>query len=104
MKATTWCASCPVAVHEAALGARVDVPSLEGPVKLRIPPGTQSGHRLRVSGGGLVTATGGRGDLLFEVTLVLPRRLDERSIELMREFAEINTDDVRSGRFGKLDA
>jgi molecular chaperone DnaJ len=94
----------PVAVHEAALGARVDVPSIEGPVKLRIPPGTQSGDRLRVSGGGLVTATGGRGDLLFEVTLVLPRRLDERSIELMREFAEINTDDVRSGRFGKLDA
>ena len=78
----------PVAVHEAALGARVDVPSLEGPVKLRIPPGTQAGQRLRVTGGGLVTATGGRGDLLFEVTLVLPRRLDERSVELMREFAD----------------
>jgi molecular chaperone DnaJ len=94
----------PVAVHEAALGAHVDVPSLEGPVKLRIPPGTQGRQRLRVNGGGLVTATGGRGDLLFDVTLVLPPRLDERSVELMREFARINTDDVRSGRFGKLDA
>lgn len=94
----------PVAVHEAALGARVDVPSLEGPVKLRIPAGTRAGQRLRVIGGGLVTATGGRGDLLFEVTLVLPPRLDERSLELLREFAQIHADDVRSGLFGKLDA
>lgn len=94
----------PVAVHEAGLGARVDVPSLEGPVKLRIPPGTRAGQRLRVSGGGLVTATGERGDLLFEVTLVLPPRLDERSLELLREFAQIHADDVRSGLFGKLDA
>ena len=74
----------PVAVHEAALGARIDVPSLEGPVKLRIPAGTRAGQRLRVDGAGLVTAAGGRGDLLFEVTLVLPARLDERSLELMR--------------------
>ncbi len=48
----------PVAVHEAALGARIDVPSLDGPVKLRVPPGSQSGHRLRVAGGGIVTPTG----------------------------------------------
>ena len=94
----------PVAVHEAALGARVNVPSLEGPVMLRIPPGTRAGQRVRVSGRGLVTATGGRGDLLFEVTLVLPPRLDERSLELLREFAQIHADDVRSGLFGKLDA
>ena len=94
----------PVAVHEAALGARIEVPSLEGPAKLRIPPGTQSGQRLRVSGGGLVAAAGGRGDLLFEVALVLPPRLDERSVELMREFARRNTDDVRSGWFERLNA
>ncbi len=93
----------PVAIHEAALGARIDVPSLEGPVKLRIPPGTRAGQRLRVDGGGLVTAAGGRGDLLFEVTLVLPARLDERSLELMREFARIHSDDVRSGLFGDAD-
>jgi molecular chaperone DnaJ len=94
----------PVAVHEAALGARIEVPSLEGPVKLRIPPGTQAGHRLRVGGGGLVTASGGRGDLLFEVTLVLPPRLDDRSRELMRELARSNPEDVRTSWFGKLDA
>jgi molecular chaperone DnaJ len=94
----------PVAVHEAALGARIEVPSLEGPVRLRIPPGTRAGQQLRVTGGGLVTAAGGRGDLLFEVTLVLPPRLDERSLELMREFARRNADDVRSGWFDRMNA
>jgi molecular chaperone DnaJ len=97
----------PVAVHEAALGARIDVPSLEGPIKLRVPAGTQAGARLRASGRGLVTAVGAaeaRGDLVFEVTLTLPAALDERSRELMREFAERNRDDVRRARFGTLDA
>jgi molecular chaperone DnaJ len=96
--------SLPVAVHEAALGARIEVPSLEGPFKLRIPPGTQSGARLHAAGRGLVTATGGRGDLIFEVTLTLPTELDERSRELLREFGERNRDDVRRGRFGPMDA
>jgi molecular chaperone DnaJ len=94
----------PVAVHEAALGAAIPVPSLEGTIELRVPAGTQAGQRLRVAGGGLVRPSGGRGDLLFDVTLVLPRKLDERSIEIMREFAAINRDDVRSGRFENLDA
>jgi molecular chaperone DnaJ len=94
----------PVAVHEAALGATIGVPSLEGRLELHVPAGTQAGQRLRVSGAGLVRAGGGRGDLLFDVTLVLPPRLDERSIEIMREFAAINRDDVRSGRFENLDA
>jgi molecular chaperone DnaJ len=94
----------PVAVHEAALGARIDVPSLEGPIKLRVPPGTQAGARLHAVGRGLVTAAGGRGDLIFEVAVTLPTELDERSRELLREFAERNRDDVRRARFGTLDA
>jgi molecular chaperone DnaJ len=86
----------PVAVHEAALGARVDVPTLDGSVKLRIPPGTQAGERLRVTGAGVPTPSGGRGDVIFEVRLVLPATLDERSRELMREFGERNPADVRA--------
>jgi len=86
----------PVAIHEAALGARIDAPALDGTVKLRIPPGTQSGQRLRLAERGLPTASGGHGDLLFEVRLMLPRELDERSKELLREFGRINTADVRS--------
>ena len=85
----------PVAVHEAALGARIDAPSLEGPLPLRIPQGTQGGQRLRVPGRGMPTVNGARGDLLYEVQLVLPPSLDERSKVLMREFGEINSADVR---------
>ncbi len=86
----------PVAVHEAALGARIDVPTLEGPVPLRVPPGTPSGQRLRLRGRGLPSPRhGGRGDLLVEVRLVLPSLIDERSKELLREFGRVNPGDVR---------
>ncbi len=85
----------PVAIHEAALGAEIEAPSLEGPVTLRIPPGTQAGQRLRVAGRGMPTIGGRRGDLLFEVRIVLPAALDDRSKELLREFGRINATDVR---------
>jgi molecular chaperone DnaJ len=85
----------PLAVHEAVLGARVDVPSLDGPVKLRIPPGTQAGQRFRLRGRGVPTVAGTRGDLVVEATLVLPAVVDERSKELMREFGRLNSGDVR---------
>jgi molecular chaperone DnaJ len=85
----------PVAVHEAALGARIDVPMLEGTTKLRIPAGTHAGQHLRIPGAGLPNPSGGRGDVVFEVRLVLPSALDERSLELMREFGERNAQNVR---------
>jgi molecular chaperone DnaJ len=86
----------PVAVHEAALGARIEAPTLDGTVKLRIPPGTQGGTRLRVPGRGAPNAQGAYGDLLFEVKLVLPSPLDDRSRELMRQFGQIHNEDVRA--------
>jgi molecular chaperone DnaJ len=85
----------PVAVHEAALGARIEVPSFDGPVRLKIPPGTQGGQRLRVSGRGAPTVSGRRGDLFVEVRLAMPPIADERSKELMKEFARLNPMDVR---------
>ena len=87
----------PIAIHEAALGARVDVPAIDGSARLRVPPGTQSGQRFRLRDRGVPSARDGRrGDLVVEVRLVLPRLLDERSKELLREFGKINgTDDVR---------
>jgi molecular chaperone DnaJ len=84
-----------VAVNEAVLGARVDVPSLDGAVKVRIPPGAQTGQRLRIEGRGVPTPFGGRGDLVCVVKLVLPETLDERSRELMREFGERNGQAIR---------
>ena len=90
----------PLAVHEAALGAKIEVPSLEGPVRLRVPPGTQSGQRFRLrERGAASTRDGRRGDLVVEVKLVLPKLLDERSKELLREFGRINGENVR-GSFG----
>jgi molecular chaperone DnaJ len=88
----------PVAVHEAALGAKIDVPTLEGTARLRVPPGTQSGQRFRLRERGAPAAHGRRGDLIIEIRLVLPRLLDERSKELLREFGRINSEDVRKPR------
>ena len=85
----------PVAVHEAVLGARFEVPSLDGPFRLTVPPGTQSGRTFRISGRGVPTHSGERGDLIVHVRLVLPAAVDERSQELMREFGRRNHQDVR---------
>ena len=88
--------SVPIAVHEAALGARVQVRTLEGTARLRVPPGTQSGQRFRLRGHGAPsTRDGQRGDLIVEVRIMLPKLLDERSKELLREFGRINVDPVR---------
>ncbi len=81
----------PIAIHEAALGAKIEVPSLDGPARLRVPPGTQSGQRFRLRERGVPSPRDGRrGDLVVEVRLVLPTLLDERSKELLREFGRIN--------------
>jgi len=86
----------PIAIHEAALGARIDVPTPDGGAKVRVPPGTQSGQRFRLrERGASSTRDGRRGDLVVEVKLVLPKLLDERSKELLREFGRINSEDVR---------
>lgn len=88
----------PVAVHEAALGARVDVPTVGERARIRIPPGAQSGQRFRLRDRGAPSPRTGRpGDLIVEVRIVLPRVLDERSKALMRQFAENSPDDVRAG-------
>jgi molecular chaperone DnaJ len=90
----------PVAVHEAALGARVNVPTLDGPVPLKIPAGTRAGQRLRVRGRGVPSAHDETaGDLIVEISLVLPVIRDERSRALLREFGELNPEDVRAGLF-----
>ena len=86
----------PIAIHEAALGAKIEVPSIDGPARLRVPPGTQSGQRFRIRERGVPSPRDGRrGDLVVEVRLVLPKLLDERSKELLREFGRINAADVR---------
>ncbi len=90
----------PLAVHEAALGAKVTVPTLDGPVPLRVPPGTRAGQRLRIRGRGVPAVhEDAAGDLIAEVSLVLPAVKDERSRALLREFGELNQEDVRAHLF-----
>jgi molecular chaperone DnaJ len=88
----------PIAVHEAGLGARIEVATPEGTARVRVPPGTQSGQRFRLRERGVPTRGGGRGDLVVEVRIALPRLLDERSKELLREFGRINGESVRGLR------
>lgn len=88
----------PIAIHEAALGAKIEIPTFDGPARLRVPPGTQSGQRFRLRERGAVSPRDGRrGDLVVEIRIALPAMLDERSKELLREFGRINTVDVRKG-------
>lgn len=86
----------PVAIHEAVLGTRVVLESPDGEVRLRIPPGTQGGRRIRLRGRGVPSRrTGVRGDLVVTLHLVLPRVIDARGRALMAEFARLHPDDVR---------
>ncbi len=92
----------PIAIHEAALGARMHTPTPDGAIRLRVPPGTQSGQRFRLRERGVPSPSGGsRGDLIIEVRIVLPRVLDERSKELLREFGRINGESVRDETFAQ---
>jgi molecular chaperone DnaJ len=86
----------PIGVHVAALGAKIDVPAPDGAARLRVPPGTQTGQRFHIRGRGAPSPRNGeRGDLVVEVRIVLPKVLDERSKELLREFGRINDEHIR---------
>jgi len=81
----------PIAPWEAALGATVAVPTLEGTLSVRIPPGTQSGQKVRLKGQGLPTGTGhNRGDLYAIVKIVVPKSCTQRERELFEELARIS--------------
>jgi len=88
----------PVTVQEALLGSEVKVPTIEGFTKIRIPPGTQGGQRLRINGKGVSFTRGaGRGDEYVVINIVVPGKVDARSRELIEEFARINPYEPRKG-------
>ena len=79
------------AMVEAALGAHVEVPTPAGPVTIEVPAGTQTSQRFRLLKRGVPHAGGeGRGDLYVEADVRVPRVADDRSRELLREFARLN--------------
>jgi len=75
----------PVTLAEAALGAKVDVPTPKGTIALSIPPGSSSGRKLRVKGHGVAGRNGEAGDLYAEIQIVLPSPLDEECLELVKK-------------------
>jgi molecular chaperone DnaJ len=86
----------PVTVTEAALGAKVQVPTIDGPSTIRIAPGTQGGQRMRLRGKGAPSLrVEAKGDQFVEVQIVVPRVADERSKEILRELARLNPEDPR---------
>ncbi|HSE42486.1 MAG TPA: molecular chaperone DnaJ [Acidobacteriota bacterium] len=86
----------PVTLTEAALGARIEVPTVEGSSNMKIPPGTQSGQVFRLREKGAPSLRGGsRGDQLVEVKVIVPPVRDERSKELLRELEKLNPSNPR---------
>jgi molecular chaperone DnaJ len=76
----------PITIAEAALGAKMQVPTLDGVVTLKVPAGTRSGKVLRVKGKGGARSGGTRGDLLARVEIEVPQKLTRRERELLEEF------------------
>lgn len=94
----------PITVAEASLGAKVEVPTIDGRAQLKIPPGTQSGQKLRMRERGVESASrpGQRGDQIVTVEVNVPHLNDERSREIMRELAKLNPQDPREKLFEKV--
>src|SRR5215472_5313783 len=92
----------PVTVAEATLGAKIEVPTIDGRSLVRIPPGTNSGQRLRLREKGVPNArTGERGDQYVEVQVVVPRPTDERVRTLMKNLQSVAPEDPRKDLFAK---
>jgi len=89
----------PISFSQAALGAEIDVPTLEGAVKLTVPEGTQNDAVLRLRGHGVPMLRGnGKGDLFIKVRVEIPKRLGDRQKELLRQFEESLTGKEYEGR------
>jgi len=89
----------PISFSQATLGAEIQVPTLDGPDRMAVPRGTQSGEVIRIKGRGMPDISGrGRGDELVEVVVETPRNLSARQEELLREFAELEHEQVNPRR------
>ncbi|HVN85300.1 MAG TPA: molecular chaperone DnaJ [Candidatus Binatia bacterium] len=94
----------PISFTQAALGAEIDVPTLDGKMKMKLAAGTQSGSVFRLKGKGVPDVRGyGRGDELVRVTIETPRKLNAKQRELLEEFARISGEELQPLTKGFLD-
>jgi len=93
----------PVTVPEASLGAKVEVPTIDGRAQVRIPPGTNSGKKLRLREKGAPSTRhpGKRGDQIVEVQIVVPKPEDERVRNLLKELTKVDPEDPRQEIFAR---
>ena len=95
-------AKVPVTVAEATLGAKIEVPTMDGRALVRIPPGTNSGKSLRLREKGVPNARNGtRGDQYVEIQVVVPQPTDERVRTLMKDLEKVAPEDPRKDLFSK---
>jgi len=97
-------ATVPVTAMEAALGAKIEVPTIDGRSQLRVPPGTQSGQKLRLREKGVPSATkeGARGDEIVEIKIAVPEARDLKARELWQELQKLYPEDPRQELWSKL--
>ena len=94
----------PIPFTTAALGGDIEVPTLSGPVKYRIPEGTQPGTEFRIKGSGIQQLRGsGKGDLVLRVKVEVPRRLNNKQKDLLRQFDETTSDREYDNRKSFMD-
>lgn len=94
----------PVSITEAALGTKVEVPTLDGSVTVKIPAGTPNGKTLRVRGRGAPRPKGGKGDLLAKVEVEVPQKLSKQERELLEKFADVHKASPRAHLENYLDS
>lgn len=93
----------PVTVTEAGLGAKIEVPTIDGRALLKVPQGTKNGQKFRLREKGVVnTRKGTRGDEIVEVAIEAPKVKDERTKEILRELANLNPEDPRQELWSKV--
>jgi molecular chaperone DnaJ len=93
----------PLAVWEAALGANIEVPTIDGRTILKVPRGTRNGQRFRLREKGVLNArTNQRGDQIVEVAVEAPDPRDERTRELLREISKLHPEDPRAEMWSKV--
>jgi molecular chaperone DnaJ len=92
----------PVKVSEATLGAKIEVPTIDGRALVRIPPATNSGSTLRLREKGVPSArNGSRGDQYVEIQVIVPKPTDERVRNLMKDLETLEPEDPRKDLFAK---
>ncbi len=91
----------PISVPEAVLGAKIQIPTIDGKANMRIPPGTQSGQTLRLVGKGVqIGKSGARGDQYVTVKIIVPKKMSEEMRQLMREFVRLSPENPRASLGG----